>query len=134
MVAHTHKDIRETGEALAQAAFDRGDVLTPSEHRALAHWSRWGSDSYPVLKLKKNRGWIIEHEAGPRYGRIFKRKADAVEAWEILIQKWIRLKALHQHADDARHRLEAEAAEQHERDCTCPDCIAVEDTANTEGV
>lgn len=86
-----YDEITETGEALAHAAFERGDRLTEYELRALGQWSMFGSDGYPIRKL--GRHWSIDHPAAAGTS-LYNTKRDATRAWEILIAKWIRLKGL----------------------------------------
>jgi hypothetical protein len=86
-----HVEQRAIGDALAFSAFERGETLTDAERQTLTHWMRWGSAGYPVRKL--GRGWIIDHPSAKSSG-IYKTKGAAVDAWEILIAKFIRLKGL----------------------------------------
>lgn len=90
------------GDALAIVAYERGDRLTADERQALTHWSRWGSDGYPVRRL--GRKWTVDHVAAKGAG-LYATKRDAVNAWEILIAKWIRPSGL-----EAQARAQCEAS------------------------
>jgi hypothetical protein len=85
------REIRAIGESLALAAFDHGDRLTADQRQALTHWSRFGSDGYPIVRC--GRKWLVEHRAATRLP-LYPTKAAAVRAWEILIATWIRLSGL----------------------------------------
>jgi hypothetical protein len=89
------------GDALAHTAYERGDRLTADEQQALRHTSMWGSDGYPIRKL--GRKWTIEHVAARTAG-LYATKRDAVNAWEILIAKWIRLAGLEARAQALSER------------------------------
>jgi hypothetical protein len=54
--------------------------LTPAEEQELTHWSRFGSDGYPVHKLQRSRGWTLPH-----FPLVFKTKRAAVAQWEAYI-------------------------------------------------
>lgn len=84
----------EIGRALGDAAFDRGERLTPDEHAALNHWSRWGSNSYPVLRV--GRRWDLSHPLACGVPP-FRTRAAAVAAWEGLLAKWRRMAGLEAH-------------------------------------
>lgn len=92
--------ITATGDALAEAAYDRGDRLTDDQRAALTHNSRWGSDGYPVVRLGPK--WTIDHRCASQ-APLYRTKRDAVRAWETLIAMWIRLAGL-----EARDRALAE--------------------------
>lgn len=79
--------------------------LTPlsyRERRLLAHVGRWGSDGYPVRKLRKMR-WTWEYQGfGPP--TVFATKREAVcsfEAWKELALSRIsaELRAMGRYAD-----------------------------------
>jgi hypothetical protein len=80
----------ETGRALAEERHDRGQRLTDDERSALAHWSRWGSDGYPLVK--RGRGWVIEHPAFS--GPLYKTKREAWCAWETFVAILVSLSGL----------------------------------------
>lgn len=86
-----NREIEATGNAFAETAFERGERITDVEREALARWSMFGSDGYPIVK--RGRGWVVDHPAAKAAG-IFSRKCDAVRQWRILISKWIRMKGL----------------------------------------
>ena len=56
--------------------------LAEAERATLTHWSRWGSDGYPVRKV--GRGW---HAEG--FPTVFKTKRAAVAQWEQYIESLI---------------------------------------------
>jgi hypothetical protein len=105
--SNDHREITATGDALAGAAYDRGDRLTADERAALTHHSRWGSDGYPIVKLGPK--WTIDHRCAPK-APLYRTKRDAIRAWEILIAKWIRLAGLEAY-DQALAELPNTAAE-----------------------
>lgn len=87
----TSEQIRETGHALAESSFERGDRLTADERFALLHNSRFGSDSYPIVK--RGRKWAQDHPAIAK-PPLYRTKREATDAWEILIEKWVRMSGL----------------------------------------
>lgn len=59
--------------------------ISESEKQILAHWSRWGSDGYPINKYKRG-GWSW----GPMFGVngppcVFRTKREAVASFEAFI-------------------------------------------------
>tara|TARA_R110000744_G_scaffold25522_6_gene63274 strand:+ start:1828 stop:2031 length:204 start_codon:yes stop_codon:yes gene_type:complete len=60
------------------------DSLTTEENKELTHWSRFGSDGYPVTKI--GRKWSVTH-----FPKMFATKREATAQWEkyidILIDK-----------------------------------------------
>lgn len=86
------QEIDATGSMLADAAYERGDRLTPEELRALNHSCMWGSQGYPITRYRSGH-WSIDHPAAPRMP-LYDRKRDAVRAWEILLAKWRRMAGL----------------------------------------
>lgn len=70
--------VSETGQRLGESAFAQGRRLTDDDRAVLTHWSRWGSDGYPIRKL--GRKWTH-----PRTPALFDRKRDAIASWEVQI-------------------------------------------------
>lgn len=93
----------ETGKALAEARADRGAWLTEDEKMALVHNSRWGSDSYPVVKL--GHKWNLAHPLA-KSDPLYKTKREAVAAWEIKLAMWRALSGI-----EAYNRTMAERGE-----------------------
>jgi hypothetical protein len=85
----THDEITSTGDACANARWNRGQRLTDTERDDLMWNSRFGSDSYPVRKL--GRHWSIDR---PWDTRCFNTKREAVQAWETYIAILMRLSGL----------------------------------------
>ena len=96
------REVRETGAALADEAFKNGHRLTEDEQAVLTHWTRFGSDGYPVSKLGAK--WRLDSPLTSGVP-LFKTKYAAVRAWEIIIAKLIRLKGLeaYERATKAAH-------------------------------
>lgn len=80
-------EILATGKALGEASFEAGYRLSEDDRRVLTHWSRFGSDGYPVRKLRSS--WTIESDP-----RLFPTKRAAVKAWEIKVQMLITVSGL----------------------------------------
>ncbi len=53
-------------------------MLTEEEQHDLDHNMRWGSDGYPLSKVKS--GWLLKH-----FPKVFKTKKSAGEQWEKYI-------------------------------------------------
>lgn len=87
----SHEAVSETGRALGAEAHERGVRLSDDEKSALAHWSRWGSDGYPVRKM--GRWWVVEHSLMSTSG-MFKTKGEAFDAWETIIAKLVAMSGL----------------------------------------
>jgi hypothetical protein len=85
----THTEITATGDALANARWNRNERLTAAEKETLMWDSRFGSDSYPIRKI--GRHWSIDRQGDTR---CFATKREAVQAWEIYISILIRLSGL----------------------------------------
>ncbi len=59
--------------------------LTEAENRWLQHVQMWGSDAWPILKLK--RGWIWDEAWGVAGApTVYKTKREAMDAIECYIQ------------------------------------------------
>lgn len=60
--------------------------LTEDERALLTHWSRWGSDGYPVNRFTRSRGWtwgpFLSVKGPPT---VFKTKREAVASFEAFI-------------------------------------------------
>lgn len=80
-----------TADALAQARAERGQWASDDERAAVAHNIRWGSDGYPLRKLRK--GWTLDHPAA-KGTPMYRLKREAVAAWETLIATWIAVESL----------------------------------------
>ncbi len=77
-------------------SFER--TLSEDETALLNHWSRWGSDGYPVRKLKKSHCWIWgpwRSVNGPP--TTFKTKREAVASFEAFIDVLIEAKGEEQY-------------------------------------
>ena len=57
--------------------------ITEDEKDLLTHWSRFGSDSYPVKKLGKGWHWSYRDIKGPP--KVFRTKWEAVASFEAFI-------------------------------------------------
>lgn len=79
------------GRALGEAAYERGERLSPDERFALLHDSRWGSDGYPVGRV--GRKWALSHLLARGFP-LFSTRRDAVAAWQTLLAKWRRMSGL----------------------------------------
>ncbi len=90
-----------TAAILAEARFNRGQFITADEAQALMHWSRWGTDGYPILKVKN--GWTYNGFRSLSSPEVYKTKRAAVAAWEDLIDILIALKGLEQ--NEARNKF-----------------------------
>lgn len=82
---------RKAGEALAFAAYERGERLREAERTALMWNRRYGSDSWPVHKV--GRKWSLNHDLAKGFG-LFATRTKAEIAWQTLIAKWIRMAGL----------------------------------------
>ncbi len=87
----TYGEIKATGDALGQAAFEQGARITDEDRFTLNHYSRWGSDGYPIVK--RGRGWVVDHALLSGAG-MFRTKRAASTAWEIIIAKLVRMKII----------------------------------------
>ena len=56
------------------------EILTTDERDLMTHISRWGSDGYPIRKLK--RGWIWEYRGIKGPPLIFKTKRESIQSFE----------------------------------------------------
>ena len=66
--------------------------LTTDESFVLDHWSRWGSDGYPIVK--RGRKWFIDGMCGlGKFPIAFKTKRESAEYWERFIDILIARKA-----------------------------------------
>lgn len=65
--------------------------ITEDEKDLLVHWSRFGSDGYPVKKI--GRGWHWSYRAIKGSPTIFKTKREAVASFEAFIDVLIAAKA-----------------------------------------
>ncbi len=57
--------------------------LTETETAELTHWSRFGSDGYPIRKLSSGN-WILPH-----FPVVYKTKREAAAQWERYIDALI---------------------------------------------
>ncbi len=55
-------------------------TITPAERSLMTHVSMWGSDGYPIQKLKSGWTWGTSEVAGPPV--VFKTKREATESFE----------------------------------------------------
>ena len=58
--------------------------MTEKERGSLPHWSRWGSDGYPVTKVRSR--WSVD---GGGISKRFKTKREAYARWEAYIDTLI---------------------------------------------
>ena len=65
--------------------------ITEDEKELLVHWSRFGSDGYPVKKLGRGWHWSYRGIKGPP--KIFRTKREAVTSCEAFIDVLIAAKA-----------------------------------------
>jgi hypothetical protein len=71
--------------------------ITEEEEKTLTHWSRWGSDGYPVNKV--GRGWHVDH-----FPTVFKTKKAAVAQWETYIDMLIERKGIDAYNNEMARR------------------------------
>jgi len=99
---HDYEGAERTGRALADAAWQRGELMTDDDRAALQHEARWGSDGWPIVKY--GRRWAVVSHLTKDAG-LFDRKHDAEQAWLIQLAKLRELYAL-----EAQERARKEIA------------------------
>lgn len=55
-------------------------IITEAERSLMTHVSMWGSDGYPITKLKRGWIWGTSEVKGPPV--VFKTKRECVESFE----------------------------------------------------
>ncbi len=65
--------------------------ITEDEKDLLTHWSRFGSDGYPIKKL--GRGWYWSYRSIEGPPTIFRTKREAVRSFEAFVDILLDAKA-----------------------------------------
>ena len=79
--------------------------LTDREQQDLTHWSRWGSDGYPVAYIAE--AWTVTRLPLPM---TFPTRKAAVAAWENHIDTLIEKKGARAYFEELGRRAAADAA------------------------